>query len=366
MKTVLIIALAAIFAISAADLISESLASHHKWRSVVGVPDLVWNTTLARNAQKWADTIARNGRSTHSQDRVNTGENIAWGTVADNPIDVLVGLWGAESDYFVVGKPYPKCTSRYESDVWHYTQLVWEKTTQVGCGMGYSNGRGWYVCQYYPRGNMIGQSVLSGNPTTYRPSENDEPETPVVTEPETPVTEPVEPETPVVTEPVTPVVTEPVTPVVTEPVTPTSSDPFIAESLAAHHSWRSKVGVPDLVWNTTLANNAKKWADTIARNGRSSHSQDRVNTGENISYGTTNTNTITDFVGLWGAEGKYFVAGRPYPKCTSRSESDVWHYTQLVWRKTTQVGCGMGYSNGRSWYVCQYYPRGNMIGQTVF
>jgi len=159
MKLVLIVTFAVLFALVSADLKSESLAAHHKWRSAVKVPDLVWNNTLAASAKKWAETIARNGRSSHSQNRVNTGENISYGTTSSNTIEGLVGLWGAEKKYFVSGRTYPKCTSRYESDVWHYTQLVWKKTTQVGCGMGYSNGRSWYVCQYYPRGNMMGQSV---------------------------------------------------------------------------------------------------------------------------------------------------------------------------------------------------------------
>ena len=45
------------------------------------------------------------------------------------------------------------------------------------------------------------------------------------------------------------------------------------------------------------------------------------------------------------------------------------HFTQLVWKDTTKVGCGAVHcnsnvNNGASgWYlVCEYTPRGNVIG----
>jgi hypothetical protein len=45
------------------------------------------------------------------------------------------------------------------------------------------------------------------------------------------------------------------------------------------------------------------------------------------------------------------------------------HFTQLVWKDTTSVGCGRTECNGRDdggapgWYlVCEYWPHGNVIG----
>jgi len=357
MKFALIVAISALFALSSADFISESLAANNKYRAEVGVPALVWNASLAQSAQAWADNLARTRVISHSKNRVNIGENLAWGTASTMDVEGLVDLWGAEGDYFVAGRDYPKCTSGSESDVWHYTQMIWQKSTQLGCGMGSSNGRLYYVCQYYPRGNMYGEPVYTATSTPSQPVT--QPSTPVVTEPSTPVT----------TEPSTPVTTEPSTPEQPQSSTSQSNqDAFISESLTANNNWRAAVGVglPNLVWNTTLAQSAQAWADHLASTKVISHSQNRVNTGENLAWGTANTNDITGLVGLWGAEEKYFVAGPAYPKCTSRYESDVWHYTQMIWRKSTQVGCGMGSSNGELYYVCQYYPRGNMYGQSVY
>lgn len=40
----------------------------------------------------------------------------------------------------------------------HFTQLVWESTSTVGCGARLCGTKGWYlVCEYWPRGNVVGE-----------------------------------------------------------------------------------------------------------------------------------------------------------------------------------------------------------------
>jgi len=356
MKLILIVAIATIFILSSADLMSDSLAAHHKYRAPLGIPDLKWSSSLAQSAQAWANNLASNNMFSHSHTN-GVGENIAYGSGDSRNAESFVDMWGEEEEFFVAGRNYPQCSSSGDqADVWHYTQMIWEKTTQVGCGMGSGSGKLYYVCQYSPAGNIQGQPVYTTSGNSEQPTAQQAPEN---SSNLNPISQEQQPQDQVSQE-------QPQqSPSFLQSTTSTQSS-LMSESMAAHHQWRSAVGVPDLAWNATLARNAQIWADTIARNGRSSHSQNRVNTGENIAYGTASTNTVTDLIGLWGAEGDYFVPGKPYPQCTSGSESDVWHYTQLVWRKTTQLGCGMGSSNGKNYLVCQYYPQGNMIGQSVY
>jgi hypothetical protein len=40
------------------------------------------------------------------------------------------------------------------------------------------------------------------------------------------------------------------------------------------------------------------------------------------------------------------------------------HFTQVVWKSSQNLGCGIGIRNGNSFYgVAQYTPPGNVIGQ---
>ena len=105
----------------------------------------------------------------------------------------------------------------------------------------------------------------------------------------------------------------------------------------------------------------------MAKTQKFAHSTGRVNIGENIAYGTVKGNNATKFAEMWAAERQDFKAGVKYPNCTKTGDqADVWHWTQMIWRKTTQIGCGMGNYNGRLYYVCNYYPAGNYIGQFVY
>ena len=39
------------------------------------------------------------------------------------------------------------------------------------------------------------------------------------------------------------------------------------------------------------------------------------------------------------------------------------HFTQLVWRGTREVGCGVAHCKDLDVWVCQYAPPGNVQGQ---
>lgn len=127
----------------------------------------------------------------------------------------------------------------------------------------------------------------------------------------------------------------------------------IQEWLDAHNKYRSLHGVPPVTWSATVAASAQAWADTCP----SGHSSSGY--GENMAFAGY-VMSPTDVVGLWYSEEHLYPYGEP-------AWNPAWgHFTQVVWKSTTQIGCGYRTGCSGSWpnvWVCQYNPPGNYIGQ---
>jgi len=134
----------------------------------------------------------------------------------------------------------------------------------------------------------------------------------------------------------------------------------ISEILAAHNRYRSAVGVRALQWSNNLAISAQRWANHLAAIHQLVHS----GPGENLWMGTKGAYTDTQRVNAWGAEKRYFLPHRKFPNVSTTGRwQDVGHYTQIIWWNTTSVGCGRASDNRFDYFVCQYRPVGNVIGQ---
>jgi hypothetical protein len=66
----------------------------------------------------------------------------------------------------------------------------------------------------------------------------------------------------------------------------------------------------------------------------------------------------------WASEKHYFRPG-VFPNVSSSGNwVDVGHYTQIIWRQTTRVGCAVHQAQA-DFLVCRYSPAGNVMGQRV-
>ncbi len=139
--------------------------------------------------------------------------------------------------------------------------------------------------------------------------------------------------------------------------------------ITEHNRWRSKVGVQNLKWSDKLAQSARKYAEELASDCTHEHSKGDY--GENLymagpiisSAGWTKMQSITpnNVVDAWGNEIKY------YNYASNSCHGVCGHYTQVVWKTTTEVGCGMAVCNNKSLiWVCQYTPAGNMVGEKPY
>lgn len=150
-----------------------------------------------------------------------------------------------------------------------------------------------------------------------------------------------------------------------------------AALISAHNKWRAEAGVTDkLAYSPALAAKAQAWADHLKQTNHCQmrHSKPDGRYGENLYWGSAmlwsdgykelQQVTSTQVVDSWGSEkADYDYAGN---HCTPGKMCG--HYTQLVWRSTTTVGCGMAVCEDTQEQVwaCQYLPAGNWIGMKPY
>jgi hypothetical protein len=139
------------------------------------------------------------------------------------------------------------------------------------------------------------------------------------------------------------------------------------EIIAAHNAYRNDVGVAPFTYSRELATSAQNWAEHDASIGSLVHSSSDGRYGENIAlWGPSGSASWTKIVDLWGAEKSDFMYG-PFGDGSSATGhwNDVGHYTQIVWGTTSQCGCGKAtnVTQNVEYFVCQYQPPGNYLGQ---
>jgi len=134
--------------------------------------------------------------------------------------------------------------------------------------------------------------------------------------------------------------------------------------LAAHNRERGEVGVPTLSWDNDLAVSARDWAGRLAATGEFRHAPERLADpqGENLWAGTRGAYSIETMVDAWAREKRVFKMGRFPDNSTTGKVADVGHYTQLVWRDTTKVGCAIAAGSSEDFLVCRYSRAGNYRG----
>jgi len=138
--------------------------------------------------------------------------------------------------------------------------------------------------------------------------------------------------------------------------------------LAAHNRERARLGIAPLQWDPALAAAAASYGPTLARLGRLQHSSRAGRQGqrENLWMGTRGAFSPEQMVGNWIAERAYYRPGLLFPHVSRTGNwADVAHYTQVVWRGTTRVGCAVYTSLNWDYLICRYSPPGNIDGRPV-
>ncbi|MBI5496197.1 MAG: hypothetical protein HY904_14335 [Deltaproteobacteria bacterium] len=142
--------------------------------------------------------------------------------------------------------------------------------------------------------------------------------------------------------------------------------------VAAHNAVRARATpapsppLGTLTWSETAAAVAQGWANQLAADcSQLAHNPARGDLGENAAWTSDPTSTATAVVEMWAGEAACYDLAANACSC-----AQCGHYTQLVWRTTTEVGCGTarctrGAMAGRFW-VCNYDPPGNYLGHRPY
>ncbi|KAH6767039.1 pathogenesis-related protein-1-like protein [Perilla frutescens var. hirtella] len=129
--------------------------------------------------------------------------------------------------------------------------------------------------------------------------------------------------------------------------------------LDAHNRARAEVGVQPLVWNDTVAKYALQYAQKHYGDCEMEHSMGPY--GENLAEGLGRLSAV-DAVGMWVSEKSCYDYNS-----NSCVGGECLHYTQVVWRDSTHLGCArLQCRNDWLFVICNYDPPGNYIGQRPY
>jgi len=132
---------------------NEAVKRHNEIRAeVFSGSKMTWNDSLALSAQSHADKLAKENAFYHSNS--NYGENLyAHSSKGVSYVKAIDSWYSEKADYNTKTK-----TCNTGKTCGHYTQMIWENSTELGCGTSSSATWGTIVvCQYNPPGNYTGQ-----------------------------------------------------------------------------------------------------------------------------------------------------------------------------------------------------------------
>lgn len=142
---------------------------------------------------------------------------------------------------------------------------------------------------------------------------------------------------------------------------------FAAAMMEDHNAVRAQVGAPPVVWDPHLSQEARAWAETTLRQGRLHHSPTEAAhpEGENLASVHGAHLGGRALLAYWVQERRAYSYG-PID-CDAESDfAKIGHWTQMVWKDTQAVGCGMASDAEGEVLVCRYLPAGNICGHKPY
>ncbi|XP_048119193.1 Golgi-associated plant pathogenesis-related protein 1-like isoform X1 [Alosa alosa] len=146
-----------------------------------------------------------------------------------------------------------------------------------------------------------------------------------------------------------------------------ADDSFKAEFLQTHNELRAKHGVPALTMSDALCKSAQAWADHLKSTNKNSSKinlqHSKTKNGENLYFSSSSATvklTGKEAVEIWYREIKDYDFSKP------GFGFNTGHFTQVVWKSSTEVGVGIAMVENAVFVIGQYSPAGNIATDDHF
>ncbi|CAM4618298.1 unnamed protein product [Leuciscus chuanchicus] len=285
----------------------EFLETHNQYREQHHAPPLVYSEDLCKAAQLWADHMLEKRSLGHSD--TDDGENVyySFSSTKKTPTGKeAVGSWYSEI------KDYDFKKSGHQPKTGHFTQVVWKSSTELGVGLATDGNTVFVVGQYKPAGNITNAGYYEKNVLPKTGCDSDKKE---VLETHNQDSEQHQAPPLVCSE---------------------DYDSYKKEFLETHNQYREQHHAPPLVYSEDLCKAAQLWADHMLEKRSLGHSDTK--NGENVYYSSSSvkkTPTGKEAVDSWYSEIK------DYDFKKSGYQPKTGHFTQVVWKSSTELGVGL-------------------------
>ena len=359
----------------------DCLEKHNYYRSLHQAGKVKNDQILEKAAMEVSDLLAFK-----IKDLVNTevkmngdyvGQNLymVYG-ISDTIGSDCVNMWYGEVDGYDFNNP------GFSMDTGHFTQVVWKSVKKIGLGVSCDGQQRCYVvCHYYPSGNKEGEyynNVFPKDGKIYVDDSHDDEEDNSYTSGSSSIT--YESSTTYKESSSTTIYESSSNSSIRysnnsnsnsnsgSKSSSASSDPtlekFREDILTRHNYYRKKHQVGKLSRDSKLEKIAQNAADIMKSNNNWYFTEEKYKgqyIGQNLFWS-------------WGIDYGYGIVDTWYNDGLIYDfNNQGWYsltafFTQLIWKSTKKLGCGVGCNGNECYGICVYYPAGNLgdFSENVF
>ncbi|KAM7445763.1 Golgi-associated plant pathoproteinsis-related protein 1 [Porites harrisoni] len=337
---------------------------HNYFRTLHQVSNVTWSTSLQKEAEDWVKYLAENNKFHHSQK--NPG-NLYLSHPNDYPAEYCsdaIQWFHWEEKYYNYSRP------GYSQAAGHFTTVVWRNSREIGAAWAIRKDKRLVISiKYHPGGNYVGYfknnvfrpiATVLGPEWPHHPPRFTRCPAKFVQQTTTavPTTTPTSvPNTTQITLPNTTQITVPNTTQITVPTTSPSKVPFKDQCLFWHNYFRTLHQVPTVTWSKRLQKEAEDLLKNVTENGGIEKSRDYPGKLYLSPYETYPVEYCSTATWWFHHEEQYYNYSNP--GFVKKAET----FTQLIWKKTTQIGAAWTLLQDKRLAIfIKYYPEGNIAG----